>query len=856
MFSTELLRRMESWRGNTIRWEETNYKGSTPITKRLLQYWFCEEHFLEQDLVFDYWRCQREAIEVLIYCYEVLKVRTIRELASKLDFRLIEQAALLEEFQHYSAPELLERQNQIKEAFVEYLTKSSIPKLAFNMATGSGKTMVMALAIAWMYLNNYSRTFLMICPNTIVLDRLALAFENLAIFKQFPIVPPEYWANDKVHDFNFKNVQVVKQNEGSTEFGTGVIFLTNIQQLYDKETARGRNIVQLRLDNARIGESINPLVNRVLRYDNVTVINDEAHHSAAPEWSRVIQYVYDNARSFYLQLDFSATNKYYSDGSPFEHIVYEYGLKQAIDPDGIVKDIEIQTYANMQDKIVLWSDERQKQFLIEEGLKKLEELKQTYADTPVKPVLFILTSTTDEADEIGNAIIEDPDNPYTSEEVLVIHTNKRTGEILKRDLETARRVAREIDEPGSKIEVIVSVLMLQEGWDVKSVYCIVPLRAAGSQIMVEQIIGRGLRRRFPHKNRDDEYEVEEKLWIIEHPNFKRFWEAEKKRHGYDFHIDSGWPEKPPKTVRVDEAKLEYDIEVPILSGGTYQTRAIDATLINVDAMPAKKFYVVAFDVSDPQRVHKRLGEREAEGEQVELRFYTFYNFVKAKLVNMIVEDNKLIGTDVKAVIDRKLDKYIAGKLFCDFDRDNPEHVKRLNLAPIVDEILKAFRGQIRKIAAIVRDFEPSLRTVKVSETKPKQTSKDTCVPKRSVFNQVDYDSELEHEFMEKLDTWEGIEAWSRVVPFKIPYYDEEYGFHYYIPDFIVKADGQYYLVETKGAGFARQKDTESKRDVAEDWIAKANESTEVDWAYVFVLDEKFNQYKGLSSFDAFVKAVG
>jgi len=854
MFSRKLLERVEDWRGNTTRWEETNYRGTTPITKRLLQYWFYEEHFLEQDLVFDYWRCQREAIEILIYCHEVLRVRTIRELASKLDFQLIEQASLLEEFQHCRAPELLERQNQIKEAFVEYLTKSSIPKLAFNMATGSGKTMVMALAIAWMYLNNYSRTFLMICPNTIVLDRLELAFENRVIFKQFPIVPPEYWANDKVHDFNFKNVQVVKQNEGSTEFGTGVIFLTNIQQLYNKETLRGRNQLRLLLDNVRIGEFINPLVNRVLRYDNVTVINDEAHHSAAPEWSRIIQYVHDNARNFNLQLDFSATNKYYADGSSFEHIVYEYALKQAID-DGIVKDIEIQTYANMQDKIVLWSDERQKQFLTEEGLKKLEELKQTYADTPVKPVLFILSSITDEADEIGNAIIEDMDNPYTSEEVLVIHTNKQTGEILKRDLETARKVAREIDEPENKIEVIVSVLMLQEGWDVKSVYCIVPLRAAGSQIMVEQIIGRGLRRRFPHKDRDQEYEVEEKLWIIEHPNFKRFWEAEKQRHGYDFHIDSGRPEKPPKTVRVDESKLEYDIEVPILSGGTYQTRAIDATLINVDAMPTKKFYVGTLNVSNPQRVHKRLGEREAEGDRVELSFYTFYNFVKAKLVNMIVEDNKLIGTDMKAVIDRKLDEYITGKLFCDFDRNNSEHVKRLNLTPIVDEILTAFRDQIRKIGATVRDFEPSLRTVKVSETRPKQTSKDTYVPKRSVFNRVDYDSELEHEFMERLDTWEGIEAWSRVVPFKIPYYDEEYGFHYYIPDFIVKADGRYYLVETKGKGFAKQKDTESKRKVAGEWIVKANESTEVEWTYLFVLDEKFNQYKNLESIIAFVQAI-
>ena len=58
-----------------------------------------------------------------------------------------------------------------------------------------------------------------------------------------------------------------------------------------------------------------------------------------------------------------------------------------------------------------------------------------------------------------------------------------------------------------------------------------------------------------------------------------------------------------------------------------------------------------------------------------------------------------------------------------------------------------------------------------------------------------------------------------------------------------------------GKGFAKQKDIESKRAVAEEWIAKANESTEVEWAYLFVLDEQFNRYKSLGSFDVFVEAV-
>jgi hypothetical protein len=126
MLSRRLLERVEPWRGNTTRWEETNYKGTTPITKRLLQYWFYEEHFLEQDLVFDYWRCQREAIEALIYCYEVLGVRDVAELSRALGLSVYEQATLFEEFRHYTVARIQERELEIREAFAEYVACSSI----------------------------------------------------------------------------------------------------------------------------------------------------------------------------------------------------------------------------------------------------------------------------------------------------------------------------------------------------------------------------------------------------------------------------------------------------------------------------------------------------------------------------------------------------------------------------------------------------------------------------------------------------------------------------------------------------------------------------------------------------------
>lgn len=308
LFSKKLLKAIEEWCGNAKRWEESNYPKTTPITKRLLQYWFYEEHFIgEQDLVFKYWDCQREAIEILLYLHEVLGVHTIAELAKTLDFSVYKQAQLFEEYKDLSVSEIEEREEYIREVFAEYATQSTLPKFAFNMATGSGKTIVMAMAMAWLYLNNYSRHFLLICPNTIVLDRLALAFENLAYFREYPIVPSEWWGSSKGHDFNVKDIQVIKQNEGNTEFGSGVIFLTNIHQLYDKVTARGRNELQLELENIDLGKFYNPLVERVGQYSKVTIFNDEAHHSAAPEWSHVIQEVAERSEEFYLQLDFSAT---------------------------------------------------------------------------------------------------------------------------------------------------------------------------------------------------------------------------------------------------------------------------------------------------------------------------------------------------------------------------------------------------------------------------------------------------------------------------------------------------------------------------------------------------------------------
>ena len=105
-------------------WRDGGYKeGTSETTRRLLEWWFLEEH-VKKGKTFKFWQAQRDAIENLIYCFEVLKARSLYQLAQKLEARVPIDPST-----------------------------DKWAKYAFKMATGSGKTLVMALAVVWSYFN-------------------------------------------------------------------------------------------------------------------------------------------------------------------------------------------------------------------------------------------------------------------------------------------------------------------------------------------------------------------------------------------------------------------------------------------------------------------------------------------------------------------------------------------------------------------------------------------------------------------------------------------------------------------------------------------------------------------------------
>jgi type III restriction enzyme len=151
-------------------WRDGGHKGISDTTRILLNYWFYTDHRLPNGRKFAYHYFQREAVETLIYLFEVAKVRRhkglVEAFATRSDLRLLQY----DDFAHYCV----------------------------KMATGSGKTKVMSLAIAWQFFNavaeardDFAKTFLLIAPNVIVFERLRTDFEGGRVFRADPVVPPE-----------------------------------------------------------------------------------------------------------------------------------------------------------------------------------------------------------------------------------------------------------------------------------------------------------------------------------------------------------------------------------------------------------------------------------------------------------------------------------------------------------------------------------------------------------------------------------------------------------------------------------------------------------------------------------------
>jgi type III restriction enzyme len=808
-------------------WRVKDYEGVSDTTRILLNYWFKNDHRLPNGSKFAYHQSQREAIETLIYLFEVAGVRLHKTLVenyagSNKDLRLLQY-----------------------DDFARYCIK---------MATGSGKTKVMALAIAWQFFNSvaearddFARTFLLFAPNVIVFERLRHDFASGRIFRTDPVIPEElktYW------DFD-----CYMRGDAERAQSLGALYLTNIQQFYERNDKKDNDEPDVM--TAVLGSKppsqkleIEDFDKRILaRGGTVIVINDEAHHThdEESEWNRVIRRLSDNLKAqsnghisqLAGQLDFTATPRY-SKGALFTWTIFDYPLKQAI-LDGIVKrPIKGITRGTLEAKSTVTST-RYKAYLTA-GVERWKEYVEQLKPLKKKPILFIMMNDTNEADDVGEYLQKKYPSEFGGNKLLVIHTDTK-GDVSKRDLDKARKAAREVDDYESPVNAIVSVLMLREGWDVQNVTVVVGLRPYTSKanILPEQTIGRGLRLMFRELSSD----YTERVDVIGNKAFIEFVEDLEREEEIAFGtFEVGKDKLVINTIMPEADKLDKDILLPSLSPVLARKKTLAEEIESLD--------VVSFDA--PTLPYKSTDEAaktfQYEGydllslEKMVERTYTLPEISTSQ--EAVSYYAKRIAQEVKlpsqfAALVPKVQEFLSQRAFGQqVDLDDPAVIKAINSNVAQYVTVQTFVKALRPL--VVEEIEPQLLSEgrRLSETPPFPHSRQTLPARNTIFNMVAVGNEFELNFAKFLEKAPDVDRFAKLPEqfgFAIEYTDSNNNLRYYEPDFVaVTKDSNHYLVETKGR---EDIDVVNKDRAASLWCENATRLTGTTWEYLKIPQREY-----------------
>ncbi len=428
--------------------------------------------------------------------------------------------------------------------------------LLLNIVTGGGKTAIIGACIAWLRWVYDVRSFVVLCPNTVVRERLRADFSGAKVFHEFEMFPAA-----RSHYLNDLTLHVLESGAAAQGMFESGIVLGNIHQLYGREA------------NERLAFVMNFL-------GNVAIFNDEAHNTPASEYTDVLRTL---ARKQVFRLDTTATPDRADGQEPDSEMIYEYGIGPAL-ADGIIKSTVVYepdvasvelTYSDPDTgeqvsveeidweaiddgrlKPTKWvTDPEPRRHQLRIALARLEE-QEGRAHGRYKPILFVVAVGIRDAREIQRELEQTFDVP-----ALVV-----TGE----SDDDQRQEAMHIGDESSPYRAVVSVLMLREGWDVPEVSVIALLRKFSSRVYGQQIIGRGLRKIIREPG---EREI---LCVVDHPKLDHSWlwdlVGAKVRSGVKeddvFELEEDLPElELPLHPELDD--IGNLIEVP--DGGSQET---------------------------------------------------------------------------------------------------------------------------------------------------------------------------------------------------------------------------------------------------------------------------------------------
>jgi len=900
----------------------------TPTTQELLKFWFSEEYCSLRNCNFH--AGQRQAILNIIYLHEVIGVKNVTE------------------FYQQITPDLM----PVVDLGTLSQQKYQMPKYAVKMATGTGKTWVMHALLIWQVLNarhedeksgRFTKNFLIVAPGLIVYDRLLDAFcgrmkrdreerdfeTNDFNMNQEVFIPVHY--RQEVFSFIQNNVVTKEEGIGRKTTGEGLIALTNwhlFENQIDEESEENDDIpgiinklLPIRPGKAA-GNDLGMLDRRYLRgseleylseLDDIMVINDEAHHIhelkrngeiEEVEWQKGLNAIAEKKGEKFFQVDFSAT-PYDQKGSGkkaqkcyFPHIVVDFDLATAM-RKGLVKTLlldrrqELTELGNLDYKAV--RDDRNKvcdlsdgqRLMLRAGLAKLKKLETEFlaVDEKKNPKMLVICEDTSVAPFVNQLMLEDG---LAQEDVVTIDSNAK-GEVSEEEWKETKKKLFDIDKY-AKPKVIISVLMLREGFDVNNICVIVPLRSSEAPILLEQIIGRGLRLMWREAEyysikEDDRRRVLQlhkqpttyidMLSIIEHPAFLQFYEElfaqglavedtgetgeggstgdlikVGLREDYE-QFDFEWP----MIVREAEEELE-DVDIDINTLQPFRLFPLEKlrqflaqdgeTFISQEALSKTQFgrYKVTANLFTATSYNEYLQKLL---RTITLRFDKISSHKEMPVPNLQINEARMI-----AVVDR----YIRTRLFDQpFNPFNGSDWKILLSKDaivtkhIIEEMARAIFNIQNSImttdAQVVHTKFSSVAEIKVRESFSVEVHK--CI-----YERLGYPSSrggLEKAFIGFLDKDGEVERFLKISEnmhsFAVIYYMRVDGLMAtYHPDFIVATQNKIYLIETKGNDKVFDRNVRQKQIVAVEWTRKINElkpeeRMNREWEYVLISEDNF-----------------
>ncbi len=826
------------------KWRDDGYPGVTRVTKELLDYWKKPDR--DKKLFF----CQLEAIETLIWFIE--------------------------------APDT-EKQGIKLEG-----DGGNIERLCSKMATGTGKTVVMAMLIAWQIINKvtyrqdtrFSKDILVVSPGLTVRNRLQVlnpsAPEGSNYYQEFDLIPPGMYDKLRAGRVKIINWHLL---EWETE-----------DQLKRKKSVDKRGV---KSDEAYVRDVLGEMRDA----KNIIVINDEAHHAWRINPEALGKYVrqrdlkdsaiestvwvggldkINKVRKILRCFDFTATpffpsGKKASEESLFGWIVSDFGLNEAIEsglvktPRVVVRDDGTPDAKTMKSKFYhIYADPEVKSdinraanketalpdlvtkayyFLGLDWVETLNLWRKNNSETP--PVMITVCNRTETAARVkfsldrGKIRIKELQNPEATLQIDTKVLNEAESDINGISKKTAAEELREMvdtvgqkGKPGERIQHVISVGMLSEGWDAKTVTHIMGLRAFTSQLLCEQVVGRGLRRTSYDVNPDTG------LFEPEYVNVFGVPFTFLPHEGEGIGSEGGVPPPPPtpKTrIHVDEDKKQFEITWPnvLRINHTYTSKLkidldkIQELQLNPEDTPLRA--ELAQIIEGKPDVTKQLKVIDLSNDQVEKLLTSLR---KQKLIFEAARDvfdqmqpswpgsKEYLIAQLIRIVESFLD---SDKLVIQSESYREDLKKRLlillNLNKIVQHLFGAIRAENTEKLVPIFDKEMPIKSTGNMVTW--YTSRPCEITKKSHISHVVYDSAWEASESFELDNNDAVVSWAKNdhLGFVISYLYKGV-IHSFYPDFLIKlSNGKMLVLEVKGLDDEKNR---TKRAALKEWIDAVN----------------------------------